>query len=53
LLGALTVSCRCPLPLPGVNKPPAVEYIFVEPYADFGLPFSTYGFSRNPYGQYV
>jgi hypothetical protein len=34
----------------GVNKPPAVEYIFVEPYADFGLPFSTYGFSRNPYG---
>jgi hypothetical protein len=35
-----------------VDKPPAVEYIFVEPYADFGLPFSSYGFSRNPYGQY-
>lgn len=37
----------------GVDKPPAVEYIFVEPYADFGLPFSSYGFSRNPYGQYA
>ncbi len=35
-----------------MDKPPAVEYIFVEPYADFGLPFSSYGFSRNPYGQY-
>lgn len=37
----------------GVGKPPAVEYIFVEPYADFGLPFSAYGLSRNPFGQYA
>jgi len=34
----------------GVQKPPAVEYIFVEPSAGFGLPFSSFGFSLNPYG---
>ncbi|KAL6075885.1 Transmembrane protein [Balamuthia mandrillaris] len=35
----------------GRDKPPAVEFIFVEPYSDFAFPIiGGYGLSRNPYG---
>src|SRR5690606_30443917 len=37
----------------GVSKPPAVEYIFVQPYSDMSVPYLKFGFGRNPYGQYA
>eukprot|EP01087_Luapelamoeba_hula_P020816 TRINITY_DN715_c4_g1_i1.p1 TRINITY_DN715_c4_g1~~TRINITY_DN715_c4_g1_i1.p1 ORF type:complete len:407 (-),score=67.59 TRINITY_DN715_c4_g1_i1:33-1253(-) len=35
----------------GVNHPPAIEFIFVEPYTSVSIPkFPNWGFSNNPYG---
>lgn len=32
------------------SKPPAIEYLFVEPYGSFRI-FGSFGFGFNPYGQ--
>ena len=33
-------------------SPPAVEYLFVEPFGSFRI-WGSFGFGLNPYGQYV